>query len=229
VNLLDLDDCEEITAVVNADDLDENGGEYLTMVTRDGYVKRTGVDEFQHILSTGIRAIRLEEADTLVDVEVTDGTQDVVIATERGMSIRFDEDEVRPMGRSARGVRGIRLDEDDHVAGVAAVDEDDHSWLFTVTKNGYGKRSDIGDYRVQSRNGKGLIDIKTEDRNGPVTAIEAVGPGDELVVMSEGGQIIRTPVDDVSIYGRNTLGVTVMDLDADDRVASVCVTRSDDD
>jgi len=228
VNLLDLDDGEDITAVVNADDLDENGGEYLTMVTRDGYVKRTGVDEFQHILSTGIRAIRLEEADTLVDVEVTDGTQDVVIATERGMSIRFDEDEVRPMGRSARGVRGIRLDESDHVAGVAAVDEDDHSWLFTVTKNGYGKRSDIGDYRVQSRNGKGLIDIKTEDRNGPVTAIEAVGPGDELVVMSEGGQIIRTPVDDVSVYGRNTLGVTVMDLDEADRVASVCVTRSGD-
>jgi DNA gyrase subunit A len=229
VNLLDLDDGEEITAVVNADDLDENGGEYLTMVTRDGYVKRTGVDEFQNILSTGIRAIRLEDGDTLVDVEVTDGTQDVVIATERGMSIRFDEDEARPMGRSARGVRGVQLEGDDHVAGVAAVDEADHSWLFTVTENGYGKRSDIEDYRVQSRNGKGLIDIKTDDRNGRVTAIEAVGPGDELVVMSQGGQIIRTPVDDVSIYGRNTLGVTVMDLDDDDCVASVCVTRSDDD
>ncbi|WP_101297362.1 DNA gyrase subunit A [Halegenticoccus soli] len=221
VNVIDLDDGEEITAVVNTDDMDED--EFLTMVTRDGYVKRTAVDDFGNILSTGIRAIRLEDGDALVDVEVTDGERDLVVATEGGMSIRFDESEVRAMGRSARGVRGIELQGDDSVAGVAAVNGERHSWLLTVTKNGYGKRTDIGDYRKQSRNGKGLIDIKANERNGPTCAIEAVGPGDHLLVMSEGGQIMRTPVDGISTVGRNTMGVIVMDLDAGDRVASVDV------
>ncbi|MFB6154734.1 MAG: DNA gyrase subunit A [Haloferacaceae archaeon] len=228
VNLLDLDDGEEIAAVVDAGGL-EAGEKYLTMVTRDGYAKRTGVDEFQNILSTGIRAIRLEDGDALADVEVTDGSHDVVIATEGGMSIRFHESEVRAMGRSARGVRGMRLEGDDRVAGVAAVSEDEHDWLLTVTENGYGKRTEVGNYRVQSRNGKGLIDIKTPPRNGPVTAVEAVSPGDHLFVMSERGQIMRTLVEDVSVYGRNTQGVIVMDLVEDDRVASVCVAEAEPD
>ncbi|WP_129115761.1 DNA gyrase subunit A [Halegenticoccus tardaugens] len=225
VNVVDLGDGEEIAAVVNTDDMDDD--EFLTMVTRDGYIKRTGVDEFGNILSTGIRAIRLEDGDALVDVEVTDGERDLVIATEGGMSIRFDESEVRAMGRTARGVRGVRLEGDDRVAGVAAVDGATHSWLLTVTENGYGKRTDIGDYRRQSRNGKGLIDIKTNERNGPSCAIEAVGPGDHLVVMSGDGQIVRTPVDGISTVGRNTMGVIVMDLDDGDAVASVDVVSAD--
>ncbi|KTG11144.1 DNA gyrase subunit A [Haloprofundus marisrubri] len=221
VNLLDLDDQEEITAVVNTDEMDDD--EFLTMVTKQGYAKRTAVDDFANILSTGIRAIRLEDGDELTDVEVTDGQRDLVIATEGGMSIRFDEDEVRAMGRSARGVRGINLTDDDVVAGVAAVDLDQHDWLLTVTQNGYGKRSDLDDYRKQSRNGKGLIDIKTNDRNGTVCAIDAVASGDHLLVMSEDGQIMRTRVDDISKYGRNTMGVIVMDLDDGDYVAAVDV------
>jgi DNA gyrase subunit A len=220
VNVLDLDDGEEIEAVVNTDEMDDD--EFFTMVTRDGYVKRTAVAEFSNILSTGIRAIRLEDGDALADVEVTDGSFDVVIATERGMSIRFDETEARSMGRSARGVRGIRLQDDDRVAGIAAVD-DSHDWLLTVTRNGYGKRTDVDEYRVQSRNGKGLIDIKANERNGPSVAIEAVGAGDHLVVMSERGQIMRTRVDDVSTVGRNTMGVIVMDLVDGDHVSTVDV------
>ena len=226
VNILDLDDGEELTAVVNTDDIaDESfdGQRYLTMVTRDGYIKRTDVDEFQNIHTSGIRAIRLEDDDELVDVEVTDGDRTLVVTTAGGMSIRFDEDDVRAMGRSARGVRGIDLQNDDTVAGVAAVAADRHNWVLTVTKNGYGKRSDIGEYRVQSRNGKGLIDIKTEGRNGPVCAMETVGAGDHLVVMSESGQIMRTPVEDISTVGRNTMGVTVMDLAGADRVACLDV------
>ena len=229
VNYLDLDKGEEIQAVVNCDDLeideedDESAKRFLTMVTRDGRIKRTNVDRFQNILSTGIRAIRLEEGDALADVEVTDGRHDLIIATEGGMSIRFDEGEVRAMGRSARGVGGIRLKSDDRVAGIAAVDEERHDWTLTVTEHGYGKRTNIGDYRRQSRNGKGLIDIKTDDRNGPVCTIETVGHGDHVVVMTEEGQIIRTPVDDLSIIGRNTKGVRVMDVEADDAVASVTV------
>ncbi|UVE49807.1 DNA gyrase subunit A [Haloferax larsenii] len=222
VNLLDFDDGEEITAVVNCDDLEEIEG-YLTMVTRNGYIKRTHVDKFQNILSTGIIATKLDEDDELVDVEVTDGTRDLVIGSEQGMSIRFHEDEVRAMGRSARGVRGIKLEGDDKVAGVAAIDQDHHSWILTVTENGYGKRTDLDAYRAQSRNGKGLIDIKANERNGPVCAINTVGEGDHLVVMSDEGQIVRTPVEDISTVGRNTMGVIVMDLDAGDAVASVDV------
>jgi len=148
VNLLDLDDGEELTAVVNMDDIasDEiDGSRFLTMVTRDGYIKRTSVDEFQNIRSTGIRAVRLEDGDELVDVEVTDGDRTLVVATAGGMTIRFDEGDVRSMGRSARGVRGIDLQGDDTVAGVAGVDTERHSWVLTVTEHGYGKRSDIED------------------------------------------------------------------------------------
>jgi DNA gyrase subunit A len=226
VNLLDLDSGEELTAVVNMDDIEceeIDGDRYLTMVTRDGYIKRTAVDEFQNINSTGIRAVRLEDGDKLVDVEVTDGDRTLVVATSDGMSIRFDEVDVRPMGRSARGVRGVDLQDDDTVAGVAGVDVDRHSWVLTVTENGYGKRSDIEDYRVQSRNGKGLIDIKTDGRNGEVCAMETIGPGDHLIVMSKSGQIMRTPVEGISIVGRNTMGVIVMELESGDRVACLDV------
>ena len=223
VNVLDLDEGEEIAAVVNTAEMD---GGYLTMATRSGYVKRTAVEEFSNILSTGIRAISLETGDALVDVEVTDGDRDLVVATAGGMSIRFAESEVRPMGRSARGVRGIRLEEGDRVAGLAAVDETAHDWLLTVTENGYGKRTDIDAYRRQSRNGKGLVDIKTVERNGPTCAVETVGPGDHLILMSERGQIVRTPVEDVSTIGRNTMGVIVMDLEEGDRVAAVDVVSA---
>ncbi|WP_280585529.1 DNA gyrase subunit A [Halorubrum sp. Boch-26] len=219
VNLLDLDGGEEIEAVVNTDDLDDE--EFLTMVTRDGYIKRTAVDQFGNIMSTGIRAIRLEDGDELVDVEVTDGATDIVIGSRNGMAIRFDESEARAMGRTARGVIGIDLREGDAVAGVAAIDDDYHNWVLTVTENGYGKRSDLDEYRLQSRNGKGLIDIKTGDRNGEVVAIEAVTYGDHLLAMSGDGQIMRTRVEEISTVSRNTKGVIVMNLDPDDEVASV--------
>ena len=224
VNLLDFDDGEEISAVVNTAEMDEG---FLTMATRDGYVKRTDVAAFANIHAGGIRAIRLEDGDTLVDVEVTDGEQDLVVGTAAGMAIRFDEGEVRPMGRTARGVRGIKLDAEDRVVGVAGLDPTRHSWVLTVTKNGYGKRTDLDGYRRQSRNGKGLIDIKTGDRNGPVCALETVGPGDHLVVMSENGQILRTPVEEVSTVGRNSMGVTVMTTGDDDAIGCVDVIPAD--
>jgi DNA gyrase subunit A len=227
VNLLDLDDGEEIEAVVDCENLEDGAGRYLTMATRNGRVKRTGVEKFGNILSTGIRAIRLEEGDELVDVELTDGGNDLIVASAGGMSIRFDESEVRPMGRDTRGVGGIKLEGSDHVVGLAAVDPDAHDWVLTITHNGYGKRTAIDAYRQQSRYGKGLIDIKTNDRNGPACAIDAVAAGDHLVVMSEDGQVMRTPVEDVSTVGRNTMGVIVMDLDAGDSVASVAVLPAD--
>ncbi|RLM57500.1 DNA gyrase subunit A [Halobellus sp. Atlit-31R] len=223
VNLLDLDDGEEITAVVNTAEIESDEERYITMATRNGYIKRTSVEKFQNIRSTGIIATKLDEEDALADVEVTDGTQDLILASRGGMAIRFAEEEVRAMGRSARGVRGIDLEGDDEVAALAAVEPDRHEWVLTVTENGYGKRTNVGQYRRQSRNGKGLIDIKTNDRNGRVCELETVGPGDHLFVMSGDGQILRTPVEDVSVVGRNTMGVIVMDLDAGDAVTSVDV------
>ncbi|ERH12112.1 MAG: type IIA topoisomerase (DNA gyrase/topo II, topoisomerase IV), A subunit [halophilic archaeon J07HB67] len=164
VNVLDLDDGEQITAVLSCDGL--TGDSYVTMVTREGYLKRTAGEEFANILSTGIRAISLTGDDQLADVTVTNGDQDVVIGTADGMAIRFAETDARPMGRAARGVRGIDLAPDDRVVGLATV-ADDSTWTLTVTANGYGKRTEIDAYRRQSRNGKGLIDIDTGDRNGP--------------------------------------------------------------
>jgi DNA gyrase subunit A len=221
VNLINLDDGEELTAVVTTDEFGKD--ECITMVTREGYVKRTCVTEFGNILSTGIIAAKLGDSDELVDVEVTDGTGDLVIATEQGMTIRFDEDEVREMGRTARGVRGIDLEDGDSVAGMVATDDDDNRALLTVTRTGYGKRTLLSEYRAQSRYGKGLVDIKTNDRNGRVATVKAVEGDDDIVVMSESGQIMRCPVDEISTQGRNTMGVTVMKLEDDDRVATVTV------
>ncbi len=222
VNIIDLDDGEEITAVVNTDDIDEG---YLAMATRGGYVKRTAVSEFENVHSGGIRALRLEEDDSLVDVEVTPGEGDLVLGTRQGMTIRFAETDARPMGRSARGVNGIDLEGDDRVAGLVAAEADDDRDLLTVTKNGYGKRTPLSEYRRQSRYGKGLIDIKTDERNGPVCSINAVSTNDGLVIMSESGQIMRTHVEEVSTVGRNTKGVVVMRLDEHDRVAGVDVVE----
>ncbi|OLZ40629.1 DNA gyrase subunit A [Natrinema saccharevitans] len=219
VNILDLDPGEDITAIVDTDALEDD--EYVTMATRNGYVKRTAGEAFDNIRSTGIIAADLEAGDELVDVEVTDGSQDLVIATEGGMTIRFDEDEVRAMGRNARGVNGIKLQDGDAVAGLVATDEGDEQALLTVTENGYGKRTPLSEYSAQSRYGKGLIDIKTGERNGPVTAVKAVSEDDQLVLMSERGQIVRTRVDEISTVGRNTMGVIVMAVEDGDAVAAV--------
>ena len=225
INLIDLDDGEELTAVVSTDEFGDD--ECITMVTRNGYVKRTCCSEFENILSTGIIAAKLEDSDELIDVDVTDGTGDLVIATEAGMTIRFSESEVSEMGRSARGVNGIKLQGDDRVAAMVATDDDDPRSLLTVTEHGFGKRTKLDEYRTQSRYGKGLIDIKTDDRNGRVSTAKAVTDDDHLVIMSEKGQIMRIRAGDVSQVGRNTKGVTIMGLEDDDRVASVTVVPAD--
>ncbi len=223
VNLLDLDNGENLTAVVAMRDVDED--EYLTMVTRNGYAKRTPVADFENILSTGIIATRLEGNDELVDVEITDDESQIVIGTRNGRAIRFDETDVRSMGRTARGVRGITLEPGDEVAGVTAVRPDDDRDLLTVTENGYGKRTPLTEYRPQTRNGKGLIDIKTDDRNGQVATLQAVSDEDHVIGMSEAGQLIRIPVSEVSAIGRNTKGVLVMRVEETDRLAEVSIFR----
>ena len=228
INVIDLDNDEEVTAVVDVDDVEDEEG-YLAMATKGGYVKRTELAAFENVHSGGIRAIRLEDGDRLVDVEVTDGETDLVVGTRRGMTIRFDESEARSMGRTARGVNGIKLEGDDQVAGLVATKEGDALDLLTVTRNGYGKRTALSEYRRQSRYGKGLIDIKTNERNGEACSLSAVTEADGLVIMSESGQIMRTTVEEVSRQGRNTMGVKVMNLDDGDWVAAVDVVPAADD
>ncbi|UPV73623.1 DNA gyrase subunit A [Halorussus limi] len=221
INLLDLDDGEEITAVVNTDDFEDD--EYLAMVTREGMVNRTVASDFDNILSTGIIAARLEDGDELVDVKVTDGTTDLLIATRNGMAIRFDESEVTATGRRTKGVNGVKLRDGDAVAGMVTATDDDDRSLLTVTEHGYGKRTPLTEYGTQSRYGYGLTDIKTGDRNGGVTSVKAVAPDDHLIIMSEDGQIMRIRAADISEVGRNTMGVKVMEVEGDDSVATVDV------
>lgn len=221
VNVLNVEQNEEISAVVNAGDLANES--YLSMVTRQGYLKRTAVEAFQNIHSGGIRAIRLNDSDRLIDVELTTGDQDLLIGTRDGMTIRFAESEARPMGRTAQGVRGIALQDTDTVAGLTASQPDDDRNLLVVTNQGYGKQTPLSDYRKQSRYGKGLIGIKTSNRTGRVVSLHTVHSSDEMVLLSKQGQIMRTFIHEISVQGRNTMGVRVMRLDGNDEVIAVDV------
>lgn len=218
VNVLNLDEDESPVAVVNASDVDD---EYLVTVTKQGYIKRTHVDEYENILSTGIIAADIENEDVLQDVTTTDGDDDLLISSRNGMAIRFSESDVRSMGRSARGVKGINLGEDDTVVCVSSISDPDSTTLLTVTENGYGKRTPLSEYRPQSRYGKGVVDIKTSGRNGPVAAVRPVEDDDHLFVYSASGQIMRTRAADISRVGRNTKGVIVMELESGDSVAAI--------
>jgi DNA gyrase subunit A len=219
VNLIDLDEGEEVTAVVNTEDFSDEG--CFLMVTQDGMVNRTCPTEFENILSTGINAIDLREGDELVDVVVTPGDADLVIGTRDGYAIRFDEKEVSKTGRDTLGVKGVKLRDGDAVAGIDVVESPEDETLLTVTENGYGKRTPLNEYTKQSRYGYGNIDIETGDRNGEVVSLTAVEKGDCVMVMSSGGQIIRTYSDEVSEQSRNTKGVIVMRPGESDTVSSV--------
>ena len=185
------------------------------MVTRRGTVKKTELTAFKRPLGRGIIALGLDEGDQLIGVARTKaGDQVVLSSTAQGMAIRFDESDVRSMGRPAHGVRGINLDDGDEVVGmVVANGDDDPASLLTVCENGYGKRTMLTEYRSQNRGGKGLIDIKTSDRNGRVVAIAKVTDADEVMLTTIGGIIIRTRVGDTRPIGRNTQGVRLIRLD----------------
>ncbi|GAB3684187.1 DNA gyrase subunit A [Salinarchaeum chitinilyticum] len=225
VNFLDIEDDETIATVLAYDEIDTD--QYVVTATREGYVKRTVATAFENVLSTGIIAADVDPDDAIVDAAMTTGDDDLLIASENGMAIRFPESDARAMGRSARGVGGIELVGDDAVAGITAISETDGE-LLTVTRNGYGKRTKLAEYRPQSRFGKGLVDIETVDRNGPTVAVEAVDADDHLVLYSREGQIMRTRAADVSVVGRNTMGVIVMGVEEGDEVADVAVLDVND-
>ena len=218
VSLLELKD-EKVTSWISVDKFDR--GEFLSMVTKNGIVKRTALDNFSNVRKTGIIAITLKEGDRLVEVIKTNGKEELLIATKKGQAIRFKEEESRELGRTGQGVIGIRFKEgEDEVVGIATCRK---PTILTITENGYGKRTHIDEYRIQGRGGSGVISIKTEGRNGNVVGIRAADENDEVIVMSSKGQAIRTYIKDISVIGRNTQGVRIIRLGEGENVASFAV------
>jgi DNA gyrase subunit A len=220
VNLLQLGEGEKITGVIPVREF--NPDECLLMVTRRGTVKKTELTAFKRPLGRGIIALGLDEGDQLIGVARVKAGDQVVLSTRDGMAIRFDESDVRVMGRPAHGVRGISLSDEDEVVGmVVANGSDDPASLLTVCANGFGKRTALTEYRAQNRGGKGLIDIKTSDRNGPVVAIAKVTDADEVMLSTTGGILIRTKVSEMRLIGRNTQGVRLIKVEEGDSVSSL--------
>lgn len=218
VNLLRVENDEKITAFVSVREFDEN--RFVFMATQNGIVKKCSLDVFSRPYSAGIIAINLDVGDKLIEVQLTEGDHQVVLVTKSGLSIRFNEDEVRSMGRTAAGVRGIRLADDDFVVGMVSA-ADERLMLLVVTENGYGKRTSLKAYRLQARGGKGVIAIKTSERNGTVVAVKMVSNDDELIFISSNGMVTRIPVSDIRAIGRNTQGVRLMALRPDEIVVDV--------
>ena len=217
VNMLDLGEEEKIAAFVPVREFDDK--HFVVMASQNGIIKKTLLSAFSNPRRGGINAMNVPEHDNLIEAKITDGTCDIVLATTEGQAIRFHEDKVRDMGRSAYGVKGITLAKKDKVIGMVVVKRD--ATLLTVTENGFGKRTSISDYRVTNRGGKGIINIKTTQRNGKVVDIKEVVTDDELMLITQKGIIIRQPVKQITVIGRATQGVKLINLDKGDKVTDV--------
>ncbi len=221
INLLPLEEDEQIAALLAIRDFAEHEGAYLLFATRHGRVKRTLLADYANIRSSGLRAVVINPDDELLSVHLTDGSRDVFMGTHHGMAIRFRESDARPMGRVSAGVRGIHLREGDWVEEVATVDPADENDILVVTDLGFGKRTPVGEFRLQKRGGYGIKLIQLTPRNGMVAGIRHVAEGDQLLIVTEGGIFIRTHVSEVRRSGRSTQGVRMMRLDDGDRVVSI--------
>src|SRR5882762_9974671 len=215
---------ERLASLVPVREFSED--QFLLFATKHGVVKKTRLSEFGNPRSVGIRAINIEKGDELIDVQVTDGRNDIVLATHHGMSIRFHEKDVRDMGRTATGVKGIELDKKDQVIDMVVVRR--KSTLLTVTEKGMGKRSELDEYRIQHRGGRGIITLKRADKTGNIVALKEVLPDDELMMITKKGIMIRVPVEGIRISGRNTQGVKVMNLTPCDLVVDVARVVKED-
>ena len=211
VNVLSLDEEEKITAIIPVLEFTED--ENLVLMTKQGVIKRVSLMSYQTRRSTGFHAINLDEGDELLYVMKTTGHDHIIAASRNGQSIRFDEDDVRIMGRQARGVRGMRLDKDDYIVGAAVIPKDyeeDQAKVLTITESGYGKRSEIEEFSLQKRGGKGIICHRTNEKTGALAGISIVAPTDDIMLITDQGIIIRTKVDEIPVYGRATAGVIMM-------------------
>src|SRR2546425_1188190 len=218
VNLIQISSDRKLAGVVPVREFSE--GRYVLMVTKKGVIKKTALSDFQNIRSNGIIAINIDEGDELLEVVTTDGTKRIFIATHNGFAIRFDEKNARPMGRATRGTRGIDLRKDDFVVSLCAVSADDSEKMLSVSERGYGKQTPISTYRLQSRGGKGVINMKTTEKTGKVVAVFPVDVDSEIMIITQQAKLIRLEADKIRKTGRSAQGVRLIKVDADDMVTS---------
>ncbi|MFP5518601.1 MAG: DNA gyrase subunit A [Bdellovibrionia bacterium] len=226
-NVVQLAAGEKVRAILPIEEFVEN--KYVVMLTERGVIKKTPLDAFSNPRTAGIIALTTDLDDAIIDVKISDGTSDIFIATKEGMSIRFDEGDVRAMGRTARGVKAITLAKEDIVIGLEVIERSSKDTILMVTSKGYGKRSEMTEYRVQSRGGVGIITQKTTDKVGIVVGTKKVAADRELILSTDRGQVIRMRIADISVLGRNTQGVRLINLDEkDEAVTSVAVVLDED-
>jgi len=233
-NLLELKSDEKIAALIrvpsktgpNKEDLTWEQSNFLFFATQKGTVKKTALSEFGNVRKGGIIAISIEPGDTLIDVKLTTGQDQVVLITKEGQSIRFNEEDVRSMGRPAGGVRGITLESTDAVVALAVVVP--NATLLVAGENGIGKRTNFEEYRIQSRAGKGIITMKTTDKTGSVIGALTVAEEDEIMLITVAGQMVRTRVKDIRETGRNTQGVKLIELEENDRLKAIAPVISEE-
>ncbi|CUS33816.1 DNA gyrase subunit A [Candidatus Nitrospira nitrificans] len=220
VNLLALSSNEKVTATLPVKEFRDD--RYIVMGTKKGIIKKTELSAFSNPRQGGIIALGLESGDKLIGVQLTDGQREILLGTRQGLTIRFKEEEVRSMGRMAYGVKGITLEEGNEVIGMETITPDSTTSILTVTEGGYGKRTPVGEYRIQGRGGKGIISVKTTERNGLAVGFLQVRDDDQIMLMAAQGKVLRCKVDDIREIGRNTQGVRILDLDGEgDRVVGV--------
>jgi DNA gyrase subunit A len=218
-NVLMLAEDERVRATLPVRAFDEGDHDYVLLCTRKGVVKKTKLDAYSNPRRGGIIAITLDEDDELIAACRTNGRHEVIIATSDGKSIRFPEEQVRAMGRAAGGVRGMTLREGDRVVGMEILSPT--ATVLTVTERGYGKRTPLDDYRLQRRGGQGIITIRTSQRNGPVVSVAQVVDDDEVMLITDGGKVLRARVAGISTMGRATQGVRIMNLADDEKIVSM--------
>src|SRR6266571_845526 len=223
VNLISIPSDRKLAGVVPVREFSE--GRYVLMVTKKGVIKKTALSDFQNIRSNGIIAINIDEGDELLDVVTTDGTKRIFIATHNGFAIRFDEKNARPMGRATRGTRGIDLRKDDYVVSVCPVSADDSEKMLSVSEQGYGKQTPITTYRLQSRGGKGVINMKTTEKTGKVVAVFPVDAESEIMIITQQGKLIRIEADHIRKTGRSAQGVRLIKIDEGDMVTSASLVE----
>lgn len=225
VNLIQIGQDERVTAALPVREF--TAGRYILMATKKGIIKKTSLEAYSRPRPSGIIAVTLEEGDELIGAEVTDGSRDIFLGTRDGLSIRFSEEDVREIGRIGKGVIGIRLEEGNEVVGMEIVRDD--STILTVTENGFGKRTSLDEYRSQGRGGKGIITIKTTEKNGKVAALAQVSEDDEILLITKQGKIMRMKAREISVQGRNTQGVRLLETEDGDRVISLAKVVERDD
>ena len=225
LNFIEKEKDEKITAFVTVKEFSDD--KYLVMATEQGTIKKTVLSAYSNVRKGGINAINLNEGDRLIEVKMTEGNNEIVLGTRDGMAIRFNEKDVRDMGRTATGVRGLNLGKKDKVVGLIVISR--ATTILVVTDKGYGKRSDIDDYRVTHRGGKGIITVKTSDKNGKMIAMKEVNDNDELVIITNKGMIIRQSVKALRVMGRNTQGVRLIRLNEEDSIADIARVISEED